>query len=65
MDIQDFCWQRGYTRPPKGKAKSFIHTLHVTSHDVAGGQEHNSPATKPSNLMKDPPGRRQFYRMTV
>ena len=42
-----------------------IHTLHVTSHDVAGGQEHHSPATKPSNLIIDLPGRRQFYRTKV
>ena len=30
-----------------------IHTLHVTSQVLAGGQEHRSPATKPSKLIKD------------
>ena len=33
--------------------------------DVAGGQEHHSPAKKPSNLIKYQPGHRQFYCMKV
>ena len=45
---------------------SLIHTLGhgMTSCDVAGGQEHHSPM-KPSDLMKDMPGRRQFYHTKV
>ena len=42
-----------------------IHTLHMTSQRLAGGQEHHSPATKTSSLIKDLPGRRQFYRTKV